>query len=447
MFAYFLMSCSLFTSSDNTPVTVSEPSVTDQRAKAQNAQAEASKAEDPKAEDPQGKQERNLLGLFFDKTALSIPLNKDGTTIPNGTYPLDCLFAYFCDDEFYSYLSHAQSTVTLQSPHHTPYEIGSFYGGFYMAKEGMTYALASSGPFGYDPYIGLSDLFEIWFGNTLFHPQTDEDSFQRVNAEAVTRWSAMLPAPNTPFQSTTTKEIYQSIFVHFARQLAHAYVYLVNEGIADHAQAYRHAYENDTTDYQNAGFEHLRTTYPNPIPDTSAPMAQMLSDTELAQSDYGYFTPSMAVGFWLRRHIDGSDEVLWKVALDILEQYDTEWLQGLKAKYPKQKKLWVGARPIVTKDHLFDPSQRAYIRVNGAADDQKLIIDGRSYGSHGIAVVATGEHQVTYLNCDRQTEDLQHLPQCHCSKFTVTLGSGLTTLDESSGSQTICHMDGRSYTE
>ena len=154
--------------------------------------------------------------------------------------------------------------MTLQSPHHTQYEIGAFYGGLYMAKEGMKYALASSTPFGYDPYIGLSDLFEIWFGNALFHPQTDEDSFRRVNAEAVTRWSAMLPAPNTPFQSTTTKEIYQSIFAHFARQLAHAYVYLVNEGIADHAQAYRHAYENDTTDYKMRALS-TRTTYPNPI--------------------------------------------------------------------------------------------------------------------------------------------------------------------------------------
>ena len=49
--------------------------------------------------------------------------------------------------------------------------------------------------------------------------------------------------------------------------------------------------------------------------------------------------PQQCGGFWLRRHIDGSDEVLWKVALDILEQYDrlASEISGL----PNQNSLWV----------------------------------------------------------------------------------------------------------
>ena len=105
-------------------------------------------------------QERNLLSAFIDKTALYIPLvNKDGSTVRRALIHWTASLPIYVMMEFYSYLSRAQSTMTLQSPHHTQYEIGAFYGGLYMAKEGMKYALASSTPFGYDPYIGLSDLF------------------------------------------------------------------------------------------------------------------------------------------------------------------------------------------------------------------------------------------------------------------------------------------------
>ncbi|MBD3242698.1 MAG: hypothetical protein GF331_19055 [Chitinivibrionales bacterium] len=37
------------------------------------------------------------------------------------------------------------------------------------------------------------------------------------------------------------------------------------------------------------------------------------------------FTPPMAMGFWLRRGIDGTDSVLWDGLSELMTRYDSDW--------------------------------------------------------------------------------------------------------------------------
>jgi len=43
------------------------------------------------------------------------------------------------------------------------------------------------------------------------------------------------------------------------------------------------------------------------------------------------FTPQMAIGFWIRRHTDGTAAELWKGLGLLLARYDSGWWSGLQA--------------------------------------------------------------------------------------------------------------------
>ena len=51
-------------------------------------------------------------------------------------------------------------------------------------------------------------------------------------------------------------------------------------------------------------------------------------------------TPQMAIGFWLRRGLDGTDGELWIGLKKVLKAYDPEFFASLPKKYKSKKIDW-----------------------------------------------------------------------------------------------------------
>jgi hypothetical protein len=58
------------------------------------------------------------------------------------------------------------------------------------------------------------------------------------------------------------------------------------------------------------------------------------------QADGTSQTAQMAIGFWLRRGLDGTHTELWTGLRKVLLSYDREWFASLKTRYPAARVEW-----------------------------------------------------------------------------------------------------------
>jgi hypothetical protein len=143
--------------------------------------------------------------------------------------------------------------------------------------------------------------------------------FDRLNPNFV-NWMSnnLIPEPTEKFFGEDARKIYRVSFRRMVWMLATSYEYLSDGNHwEEEALAYRSAMETDgfygpgylyerysTQDLKNTVFYKYYDEFPT------------------NDNDYYYFTEEIAIGFWLRRRLDGTDDELAIFLTKILEKFD-----------------------------------------------------------------------------------------------------------------------------
>lgn len=117
-----------------------------------------------------------------------------------------------------------------------------------------------------------------------------------------------IPAPNDSITHTSNQVLYSVIFEQFARVLTGSYLYIEKKGFKEETAAYSAIFNT-----KKNGFTYLKETYKDVV--LSEPFTFSFSE----------MTPQIAIGFWLRRDIDGSKKEFWKGLSKVMYLYDKEW--------------------------------------------------------------------------------------------------------------------------
>ncbi len=180
-----------------------------------------------------------------------------------------------------------------------------FYGGLHRAFK-KVFDLSS------DAYESVEILSGIeCFSQTV---ENDNTKFNYLNPEIVKWLYIQIPDKNLKIRNYTCKEIYQTIFSRLFRMHVKAYYYVNYDNNKDKIiEQYQQVMYVD--DYNLNKLEDL---YDGALPEF---------DT---YRDGTNLTPAMAIGFWVRREIDGSADELWKYLKKFMRKYDKKWFKELK---------------------------------------------------------------------------------------------------------------------
>ncbi|MBN1620218.1 membrane lipoprotein lipid attachment site-containing protein [candidate division WOR-3 bacterium] len=137
------------------------------------------------------------------------------------------------------------------------------------------------------------------------------DEFGYYNPDIIIwGYENLLPPPGGNLGNSTYKEVYQRVFRRFFRMMAESYLYLQrNRDIDKDSGNYMTFVVSGRTD----ALKWLDNEY-----------AQVLIEYDVENS-YSYWTVGMSFGFWLRRHIDGTDVHVWEGLKRLMLLYDEEW--------------------------------------------------------------------------------------------------------------------------
>ena len=160
----------------------------------------------------------------------------------------------------------------------------------------------------------------------------DSQPFGFFNPELV-KWgyTTMIPDPDSLIGGAAAQIIYDKVFKRFARVMAESYLYLVDSGkYRDEMKAYWDLAKKPGgfKPYGYGGLDYLQSRF-----NSALPAYQVAWDgTKM--------TPQMAIGFWLRRGLDGTHEELWTGLTKALKQYDGVWYDSLKTTYTSANIHW-----------------------------------------------------------------------------------------------------------
>ena len=132
-------------------------------------------------------------------------------------------------------------------------------------------------------------------------------------SQAMLNWLTTIQiTPQTKVYGYTLQQLYDTLFKDSIHAFAVAYLYLSHTKRMDlESQVYLQAMMYDSyfhgPSYLQARFEGL-------------------SLLNTVRSNHSCQTLSRSLGFWLRRHLDGSDQALWKVLSQIIQQFDPHWI-------------------------------------------------------------------------------------------------------------------------
>jgi hypothetical protein len=167
-------------------------------------------------------------------------------------------------------------------------------------------------------------------GLPLYGPRMSESQpFGFYNADLI-RWGHenLIPDPDTAIGEVSAQQVYGVVFSRFFRMMAESYVYLVESGKYERERRAYWRMARRAGKNRPDGIEWLQDRYSGVLADYATGW------------DGTAMTPQMAIGFWLRRRIDGTDEELWSGLKKLLKRFDREWYRGLKQRYESQKIDW-----------------------------------------------------------------------------------------------------------
>jgi len=128
----------------------------------------------------------------------------------------------------------------------------------------------------------------------------------------------LVPHPNQPFLGQTFKQAYDATFFRVVRLHALAYIDLnTKRNLHRESQAYLTAMAKEPDFY---GVDWLNRRYPN-----------ALADAYPLYEDGTNLTAPMVLGFWLRRHADGTEQSLVNALGVVLRAYDPHFVERHRA--------------------------------------------------------------------------------------------------------------------
>lgn len=133
---------------------------------------------------------------------------------------------------------------------------------------------------------------------------------------AVIDWAlrSLVPHPNQPFVGQSFQQVYDATFFRVVRLHALAYIELNTRlNLERESRAYLSAMAKEPDFY---GVDWLNRRYPDALAD-----AYPLSE------DGTLLTGAMVMGFWLRRHADGTEESLTRALGVVLRAYDPDFVR------------------------------------------------------------------------------------------------------------------------
>ncbi len=180
------------------------------------------------------------------------------------------------------------------------------------------------------PYGGYREAIAELAGLPLYLPQPAYSRSLIPGEEAnyynpdLIRWAGanLVPDPGEPIaENLLYQTVYDRVLRRSARILARSYVVLHREGEAeDISSGYsRAAFEQHAEAYGKGDFEvrfGFRDRFTGSCPDEYT-------------TDELYFNCGHGATFWLRRSLDGTDDEVWQIVVDVLKRYDPQFLNGL----------------------------------------------------------------------------------------------------------------------
>jgi len=128
----------------------------------------------------------------------------------------------------------------------------------------------------------------------------------------------LIPDPTTAIAGVRAQDVYDGIFQRFFRVMAEAYLHLVSSGSY---QQDMDAYLSMANDSSTDGIDWLQARY-----------AGVLRNYP-AGPDGTTMTAQMAIGFWLRRGIDGTSDELWEALRQVMQTYGGSWYGSVRQRY------------------------------------------------------------------------------------------------------------------
>ena len=155
---------------------------------------------------------------------------------------------------------------------------------------------------------------------------SSERAFTHYNRDIVA-WGRrhLLPDPAMPVLGTPAQTVYDGVFSRFFRLMTEAYLHLASRGIVQREMdAYMQAAAGPGFD----GLDWLEARYGGTLSGYGA------------HGDGTAMTPAMAIGFWLRRGVDGTSDELWLGLQDLVRRFDGAWFASLEQTYPGRGATW-----------------------------------------------------------------------------------------------------------
>ncbi|MEM7655458.1 MAG: hypothetical protein AAF399_04960 [Bacteroidota bacterium] len=159
---------------------------------------------------------------------------------------------------------------------------------------------------GKQAFQGGEQIFESFgMSGSAFHAYRPE----------IVRWGYenLIPDPSSQIAGMRAQDLYQQVFARFFRLLAESYVWLEKHQGKAEEQRYQQQFDQVGFD----GLAYLEERFADKLP--------LYETNDAAES----FTPAVAIGFWLRRGLDGSQADFWEGLSRVMLQYDQQWFVSL----------------------------------------------------------------------------------------------------------------------
>lgn len=159
-----------------------------------------------------------------------------------------------------------------------------------------------------NPDMGILGLYH---GQAILKTQ-QEAGFRHFNPEFI-KWGAenMVPKKDNAILGYTYQKLYDRVFQRFFRTMALSYLHLQNNR---DFEAECQKYSSNMKEEHFEAMSYLGQEYEGVLPEM-----EIISDSD-------GMTPQLAIGFWLRRGIDGTADELWEALEGALKEYDETWL-------------------------------------------------------------------------------------------------------------------------
>lgn len=165
----------------------------------------------------------------------------------------------------------------------------------------------------YYQWAGERNLFKG--GERVFYawdrPQTEP--FHQYNS-AIVKWGYenLIPDPKIKIGDKTAKEVYDAVLQRYCRLMVESRNYLEQAGL----QAEVENYSKQMDRPQFEAIDYFDNRYGGKLPAYEEGLR------------YSALRPSMAISFWMRRKMDGSEEA-FRIGFDkIMRLYDAQWYKG-----------------------------------------------------------------------------------------------------------------------